>query len=120
MDQSDFVQQALKALRPDTPNWYGWAKVDADGNKISNDQRMQTKYVIIEQSHIGKVTRPTDEEINNKIAELQADYKAKQYQRDRLREYPSIQECIHAILDDDLEALQARRSAVKLKYPKPE
>ena len=37
----------------------------------------------------------------------------------RLEEYPSIEECIHAILDNDLEALQAKRQAVKDKYPKP-
>ena len=62
----------------------------------------------------------TEEEFNNAKAELQADYDSKQYQRDRLQEYPSIEECIHAILDDDLEALQAKRTAVKTKYPKPE
>ena len=45
---------------------------------------------------------------------------ATQYQRDRQMEYPSIQECIHAILDDDLTALQAKRKLVKAKYPKPE
>ena len=42
-----------------------------------------------------------------------------QYKEDRSRAYPSLQECIHAILDDDLEALQAKRAAVKTKYPKP-
>ena len=31
----DFVQNALKALRPDTPDWYGWATHDANGNKIT-------------------------------------------------------------------------------------
>lgn len=64
--------------------------------------------------------QPTDEAIQTKLIELQAEYDSKQYQRDRLTEYPSIQECIHAILDDDLEALQAKRTAVKTKYPKPE
>jgi len=64
--------------------------------------------------------QPTNETIQAKLTELQAEYKSKQYQRDRLAEYPSIQECIHAILDDDLEALQAKRSTVKAKYPKPE
>ena len=44
---------------------------------------------------------------------------ATQYQRDRQMEYPSIQECIHAILDDDLTALQAKRKLVKDKFPKP-
>ena len=34
--------------------------------------------------------QPTQEEINAKITELQADYDSKQYQRDR--QYPSIQE----------------------------
>jgi hypothetical protein len=29
------------------------------------------------------------------------------------------QECVHAILDDQLDALQAKRAAVKAKYPKP-
>ena len=43
-----------------------------------------------------------------------------EYQRDRLAEYPDLQECIHAILDDDLTALQAKRKLVKEKYPKPE
>lgn len=52
-------------------------------------------------------------------AKLQADYDAKKYQRDRLAEYPDLQECIHAILDDDLTALQAKRKLVKDKYPKP-
>ena len=36
----------------------------------------------------------------------------------RRAEYPSIEECVHAILDDDLVALQEKRAAVKAKYPK--
>ena len=41
------------------------------------------------------------------------------WEQNRLREYPTFQECIHAILDDDLTALQAKRASVKAKYPKP-
>jgi hypothetical protein len=63
-----------------------------------------------------EISKPTEEEFNNAIKA----YDAKQYQRDRLQEYPSIQECIHAILDDDLTALQAKRKLIKDKYPKPE
>lgn len=63
---------------------------------------------------------PTNEQLEAEQIKLLADYESKQYQRDRLTEYPSIQECVHAILDDDLEALQAKRSAVKAKYPKPD
>ncbi len=68
--------------------------------------------------HDGNPTNITDEQIATKLAELQADYDAKEYQRKREREYPSLQDCIHAILDDDLDNLQALRQAVKEKYPK--
>ena len=42
----------------------------------------------------------------------------KTYADKRKAEYPSIEECVHAILDDDLENLQIKRQAVKEKYPK--
>ena len=63
--------------------------------------------------------KPTDEEIREEVVKQEKLIQGTQYQRDRLAEYPSIQECIHAILDNDLEALQAKRAAVKTKYPKP-
>ena len=40
------------------------------------------------------------------------------WKRSREAEYPLIQECVHAILDDDLTALQEKRQAIKTKYPK--
>ncbi len=46
------------------------------------------------------------------------DASQKNYVQKRQMEYPSIEECIHAILDDELEELQAKRQAVKQKYPK--
>ena len=60
-------------------------------------------------------------DIEAKMVEVQADYDAKQYQRDRLTEYPNHNDCIHALLDggDTLTDLQAKRAAVKDKYPKP-
>ena len=59
-------------------------------------------------------------DIEAKMVEVQADYDAKQYQRDRQIEYPSIDDCIHALLDggDTLTELQAKRTATKTKYPK--
>jgi len=53
-----------------------------------------------------------------KQAELKADYDSKEYQRKRKLTYTSIEECVHAILDNQLEDLQAKRTAVKEKYPK--
>jgi hypothetical protein len=54
-------------------------------------------------------------DIEAKMVELQADYDAKQYQRDRISEYPNLQEAIHALLDggDTLTDLQAKRTAIK-------
>jgi hypothetical protein len=63
--------------------------------------------------------KPNDKEINDKIAELQTEYDKQAYVRSRLQEYPDLHECIHAILDDDLTALQAKRKLVKDKFPKP-
>ena len=36
----------------------------------------------------------------------------------RKEEYPTIEECVHAILDGELDDLQIKRQAVKEKYPK--
>jgi len=63
-------------------------------------------------------TQPTEAEITQEITRLQAEYDALAFSRSRQSEYPSIEECVHAILDDDLTALQVKRQAVKDKYPK--
>ena len=59
-------------------------------------------------------------DIEAKMVEVQAEYDANQYQRDRQAEYPTLQDCIHALLDggDTLTELQAKRTATKTKYPK--
>ena len=81
--------------------------------------KMVTYHSGREEYHVDGVLVTDFTECDKKLKELEAQWEAEQYQRDRLQEYPSIEECIHAILDDDLEALQAKRSAVKAKYPKP-
>ena len=61
-------------------------------------------------------------EIEAKMVEVQAEYDAEEWKRDRQAEYPSHEDCIHALLDggDTLTELQAKRTATKNKYPKPE
>jgi len=56
----------------------------------------------------------------DKMAELQAEYDAEKWKRNRQAEYPTHEECIHALLDggDTLTELQAKRTATKTKYPK--
>ena len=59
-------------------------------------------------------------DIEAKMAEVQAEYDAEEWKRNRQSEYPSIDDCIHALLDggDTLTELQAQRTANKTKYPK--
>ena len=59
-------------------------------------------------------------DIEAKMTELQAEYDAEQWKRNRQAEYPTQEECIHALLDggDTLTELQAKRTATKNKYPK--
>ena len=54
------------------------------------------------------------------VDSIEAEWEASEGHKEKRRsEYPSIDECVHALLDTDhLEALQAKRAAVKLKYPK--
>ena len=55
--------------------------------------------------------------VNNEVKRLQDEHD-NDYKRKRKEEYPSLEDCIHAILDDTLTDLQAKRTAVKEKYPK--
>ena len=61
----DYLQQAL--MKFNGGNWYGWKKVDSDGNKIPNDQRMT--YANIEVIKDG-ATIPSEADVNAKIQEI--------------------------------------------------
>ena len=67
----------------------------------------------------GTTPIPKDD-IEAKMVEVQADYDAEEWKRNRQKEYPTLQDCIHALLDggDTLTELQAKRTATKTKYPK--
>ena len=73
---------------------------------------------------VGKIVELTPDELvlwekrEKESAAEQAELAKTQYQRDRKEEYPSIEECVHAILDGELDDLQIKRQAVKEKYPK--
>ena len=118
--QPNFVQDALKELRPDTPNWYGWAKFDADGNKIPNDQRMCWEHAIVIQDG---VTKPTKAEFDAKVAELKAAYDEANapYKLNRAAAYPSIQEQLDMQYWDSVNGTTTWAdaiAAVKAAHPK--
>jgi len=53
-----------------------------------------------------------------KQKELQADYDAKEYQRKRASEYPSIEEQLDKIYHSGITGWKASIKAIKDKYPK--
>ena len=97
----DWLQLALAHFNIDKHQWYGWENLDGE--------EVYSNIVLLDDTAI----MPTEEEVNAKIAELQ-------WLENRISEYPSVQDCIHALLDggDTLTDLQAQRQAVKDKYPK--
>ena len=70
-------------------------------------------------------TNPSDfgvtwDEVKSKQDTLQSEFTANEYARNRQAEYPSISELTVALYDtDDKSAVEAKRAAVKAKYPKP-
>ena len=64
-------------------------------------------------------TQKDKDSIDATQAEVKKAFDDSDYKTKRLTEYPSISECVHALLDTDhLEELQAKRTAVKEKYKK--
>ena len=62
----------------------------------------------------------SNEDILAKQVELRAEYDALEWKRNRQKEYPNHEDCIHALLDggDTLTDLQAQRTTIKNKYSK--
>ena len=94
----------IKAIQKINPN----AEVSVSGNDINT--------IVWEN---GTTPIPVAD-IEAKMVELQAEYDAEEWKINRQAEYPSIDDCIHALLDggDTLTELQAKRTATKTKYPK--
>ena len=101
--RSDHIEDILVTLH--TGQWFGWSdsKNKAYANLVMH----------------GDQEKPTQEFLESELARLQSEYDSQEYARNRRNEYPSIEECVHAILDDQLDALQVKRQAVKAKHPKP-
>jgi len=57
-------------------------------------------------------------DIQAKMVELQAEYEANQYQRDRAKEYPSIVDQLDDLYHNGIEGWKTTIKAVKDKYPK--
>jgi hypothetical protein len=95
-------------IRLHTGQWFGWSD---SKNKIYSN-------LII---HDNSKTKPTEQECINGLAKLQSEYNSNQYQRDRAKDYPSIQEQLDMQYWDKINGTnkwQQAINAVKQKYPK--
>jgi len=61
----------------------------------------------------------SNEDILAKLVELQTEYDAKQYQRDRVKEYPTWQDQLDDIYHNGVDGWKATIKVTKDKYPKP-
>ena len=65
-------------------------------------------------------TKPiSNEKILEKLKDLNTDYDAKQYQRDRALAYPPLAEQMDILYHGGVDALKAELKKTKDKYPKP-
>ena len=68
--------------------------------------------------HDGNPTNITNAQILAKQAELQAEYDAQQYQRDRAKAYPTWQDQLDDIYHNGIDGWKATIKTTKDKYPK--
>ena len=87
--------------------------------EINSDAKFVVRGEVVE--WLEGTTPISKADIEAKMTELQAEYDAEEWKRNRQAEYPTHEDCIHALLDggDTLTELQAKRTATKNKYPKP-
>ena len=71
--------------------------------------------------------QPSEKQINDAIAELQAEYDAQAYSRNRQENYPNEHDLLIALWEKVMEgrsesadALEVKRQEVKTAHPKPE
>jgi uncharacterized small protein (DUF1192 family) len=99
-----FFIEALNSLRPSS----AWTIIGDDA---------YTNLNWLDESQ----TKPTEAELLAEVARLKAEYDAKQYQRDRAKEYPTLQEQLDMQYWDSVNGTtvwQDTIEAIKAKYPK--
>ena len=96
---------------------FGTAVATLDKNKLVVGWS-EEKYSAL--NSLGKELEFTEKELEDEMDRLQIEYDALSWKRSRQAEFPSIQDLVVALYDtDDKSAVEAKRAAVKAKYPKP-
>ena len=93
----DYLQDALHTFNGG--NWYGWKKVDSDGNKIPNNQRMTYENIKVIKDG---ATIPSKADVNAKIQEI------KDGETKKINDKASANAKLKALglTDDEIEALK--------------
>ena len=94
------IPAALQALRPKA----NWHMIGTEYSDIYWDDKIQTK--------------PTEQEIEEKIAELKYQEEVNEYQEKRKLEYPNWQDQLDKIYHSGIDAWKADIKVIKDKYPK--
>ena len=99
---------------------YQWFTFSDPSNQVYENLILTPVYGVAGELVDNPNSLPTEQECINGLAQLQEDFDALEWKRNRQKEYPDAIECVHALLDggDTLTDLQAQRTAVKEKYPK--
>lgn len=107
MSRPNHIEDAL--VRMHLGQWFGWTD---PSNKVYAN-------LIV---HDDSITKPTETEVNAKLAELQAQWDADNapYKLNRAAEYPPLAEQLDKIYHEGIDAWKADIKAIKDKYPKPE
>ena len=119
----DHIEDYLVQLN--TGGWFGWtdSKNKIYANLIVHPKIWDSSYTgdIHEEGMIDNpYSKPTEQECVDGLTQMQTDFDAQDYARNRKAEYPSVQDLVVALYDtDDKAAIDEKRAEIKLKYPKP-
>jgi hypothetical protein len=65
------------------------------------------------------ILKPTKQQVEEEIANVIAEYIANEYQRQRVSEYPRIEDQLDLLYHGGYDAWKASIDEIKNKYPKP-
>ena len=103
------LQDALFHYNKGKGAWYGWKKVDEDGNHIPNDQRMTYENIELLDP---TATIPSKAEIDAKLKEME-------WLENRRVSYPDIGDQLDKIYHEGIDAWKNDMiKPIKDKYPK--
>ena len=109
------IQDYLITLHSGT--WFEW--IDSK-NKIYSNLKLSDKVSVNGEVVDNPFSLPTEEECTDGLAQLQSDYDAKEYSRNRAKEYPSIGDQLDYIYHNGVTKWKTDMiTPVKEKYPKP-